>query len=186
MLKKEDDEIKIQNLSNKQYDFLNLSGNKPFIRNHTLLFSFLFFVFLEYIIIIFIEKDRKNNIKVTLSYKSLYNRKNEKQFFERLRLFLDNDEIFINEMMNKHTTFELGGPAKFFIIPKSINKIIKVLLLCKKYSIDYFILGNGSNLLVSDKGYDGLVIKIHEENFSNLKVYQVDKTKVNLIFSHLN
>ena len=79
-------------------------------------------------------------------------------------------------MMNKHTTFELGGPAKFFVKPKSINKIIKILQLCKEYSIDYFILGNGSNLLVSDKGYDGLVINIHEENFSDLKVEQIDNT----------
>ena len=79
-------------------------------------------------------------------------------------------------MMNKHTTFELGGPAKFFIKPKSINRIIKVLQLCKEYQIEYFILGNGSNLLVSDKGYEGLVINIHEENFSDLKIEQIDNT----------
>ena len=85
-------------------------------------------------------------------------------------MILEKDEIFENEMMNMHTTFELGGPAKFFIKPKSINKIIKVLQLCKEYSIEYFILGNGSNLLVSDEGYDGLIINIHEENFSDLKV----------------
>ena len=95
---------------------------------------------------------------------------------EKLRTVLEKDEIFENEMMNKHTTFELGGPAKFFIKPKSVNKIIKVLQLCKEYSIEYFILGNGSNLLVSDKGYDGLVINIHEENFSDLKVDQIDQT----------
>ena len=77
--------------------------------------------------------------------------------------------------MNKHTTFKLGGPAKFFIKPKSINNIVKIIKLCKQYSIDYFILGNGSNLLVSDQGYDGLVINIHEENFSELKVKQIDK-----------
>ena len=94
---------------------------------------------------------------------------------ENLRKILDEKEILENEMMNKHTTFELGGPAKFFIKPNSVNKIIKVLKLCKEYSIDYFILGNGSNLLVSDKGYDGLIINIHEENFSDLKVKQIDK-----------
>ena len=59
-------------------------------------------------------------------------------------------------------------------MPKSINKIIKIIHLCNKYSIDYFILGNGSNLLVSDKGYNGLVINIHEDNFSDLKVDQID------------
>ena len=65
-------------------------------------------------------------------------------------------------MMNAHTTFQLGGPAKFFIKPKSINKIIKVLKLSKEYSIEYFILGNGSNLLVSDDGFDGLFIYIYK------------------------
>ena len=79
-------------------------------------------------------------------------------------------------MMNKHTTFQLGGPAKFFIIPKTINKIIKVIQLCKEYSIEYFTLGNGSNLLVSDHGYDGLIINIHENNFSDLKVEEIDDT----------
>jgi len=83
---------------------------------------------------------------------------------------------FKNEMMKKHTTFELGGPAKFFVKPKTINQIIKILRLCKEYSIDYFILGNGSNLLVSDKGYDGLVIYINEENFADLKIEQIDQT----------
>ena len=106
---------------------------------------------------------------------SIDNSQNEKIFLEKLREILDTKEILENEMMNKHTTFELGGPAKFFIKPNSINKIIKVLKLCKEYSIEYFILGNGSNLLVSDKGYDGLVINIHEENFSDLKVKQIDK-----------
>ena len=78
-------------------------------------------------------------------------------------------------MMNKHTTFKLGGPVKFFIIPHTIDKIIKIIKLCKEYNIEFFILGNGSNLLVSDKGYDGLVIKIHEDNFSDLKVKQSDE-----------
>ena len=72
-------------------------------------------------------------------------------------------------MMKKHTTFELGGPAKIFI-----NKIIKVIKLCKEYNIEYFILGNGSNLLVGDYGFDGLVINIHEDNFSDLKVEKID------------
>ena len=76
--------------------------------------------------------------------------------------------------MSKHTTFKLGSPAKYFIIPKSIDKIIKVIQLCNEYSIEYFILGNGSNLLVSDKGFNGLVINIHENNFSNFKVEKED------------
>ena len=114
-------------------------------------------------------------LKFVLSRKSINNGKDNKDFLEKLKSFLDKDEILENEIMKKHTTFQLGGPSKIFIKPKSINKIIKVLQLCKEYSIEYFILGNGSNLLVSDQGFDGLIINIHEENFSNLKVMEIDK-----------
>ena len=100
----------------------------------------------------------------------------EHDFFKKLKLMLEKEEILENEFMNKHTTFQLGGPAKYFVKPKSINKIIEIIRLCKEYSIEYFILGNGSNLLVSDKGYDGLVINIHEDNFSDLKLEQIDDT----------
>lgn len=102
------------------------------------------------------------------------NKIDDKNFLTKLKLILDEDEILLNEMMSKHTTFKLGGPAKYFIIPKSIDKIIKVIQLCNEYSIEYFILGNGSNLLVSDKGFNGLVINIHENNFSNFKVEKED------------
>ena len=84
-------------------------------------------------------------------------------------------------MMNKHTTFKLGGPAKFFVIPKTINKIIQIIHLCKEYYFDYFILGNGSNLLVSDVGYEGIIIKIHEQNFSELKVDKLDENNYKVI-----
>ena len=73
-------------------------------------------------------------------------------------------------MMNKHTTFKIGGPAKYFTKPKNVNQIIEIILLCNKYKVNYFILGNGSNLLVSDNGYYGVIIQIHEYNFSNLEV----------------
>ena len=96
-------------------------------------------------------------------------------FLRKLKNILDKDEILLNEKMNKHTTFKLGGPAKFFTIPHTTEKIIKIIKLCKEYNIQYFILGNGSNLLVSDSGYDGLIIKINEENFSDIKVNPLDE-----------
>lgn len=72
--------------------------------------------------------------------------------------------------MSKHTTFKIGGPARFFLIPKTYNQITEIIQLCNKYKVYYFILGNGSNLLVSDEGYNGVIIQIHENNFSNLEV----------------
>ena len=77
--------------------------------------------------------------------------------------------------MSKHTTFKIGGPAKFFVSPKTDNQIIEIIQLCNKYKVYYFILGNGSNLLVSDEGYYGVVIQIHENNFSNLEVKKEDE-----------
>ena len=171
----EDEKIKMKNLYNAQYITLNSNEDKKFITYSKLSFTILFFLIILFSIIVINIKNNNKQIKNSLSRKSIDNEKNEKIFLEKLRTVLEKDEILENEMMNKHTTFQLGGPAKFFIKPKSINKIIKVLQLCKEYSIEYFILGNGSNLLVSDKGYDGLVIYINEENFSDLFVQQIDQ-----------
>ena len=169
----EDDLMKMKNSIDKQNMNLNYKVNKQCRFCIKFMFSSLFSIIIFVIVTISI-KNRKRELQILLSRKSIVNSQNEKMFLENLRKILDQNEILEDEMMNKHTTFELGGPAKFFIKPNSIDKIIKVLKLCKEYSIDYFILGNGSNLLVSDKGYDGLVINIHEENFSDLKVKQID------------
>ena len=169
----EDDMMKMKNSIDKQNMNLNYKVNKQFRFCIKFVLSSLFSIIIFVIVTISI-KNKKRELQILLSRKSIDNSQNEKMFLENLRKILDQNEILEDEMMNKHTTFELGGPAKFFIKPNSIDKIIKVLKLCKEYSIDYFILGNGSNLLVSDKGFDGLVINIHEENFSDLKVKQID------------
>ena len=169
----EDDIVKMKNSIDKQNMNLNYIVNKQCRFCIKFMLSSLFSIIIFVIVTISI-KNKKKELQILLSRKSIDNSQNEKMFLENLRKILDQNEILEDEMMNKHTTFELGGPAKFFIKPNSIDKIIKVLKLCKEYSIDYFILGNGSNLLVSDKGYDGLVINIHEENFSDLKVKQID------------
>lgn len=167
--------MNISHASKKQY----LPINDPKINNKKKSYKLIFTIIIISIISIFIafsiiKKNVNKKIKPTLSRKSMDNKIDEKNFLTKLKLILDEDEILLNEMMSKHTTFKLGGPAKYFIIPKSIDKIIKVIQLCNEYSIEYFILGNGSNLLVSDKGFDGLVINIHENNFSNFKVEKED------------
>ena len=174
MIIQEDDKMKMKNSINKQNIPLNQTENKIFIYFIKFGFSLLFLLII-FLFATIITKNRNTQLNIVLSRKSIDNEQNEKIFLEKLKEILSEDEILENEMMSKHTTFELGGPAKFFIKPNSVNKIIKVLKLCKDYSIDYFILGNGSNLLVSDKGYDGLVINIHEENFSGLNVKQIDE-----------
>lgn len=65
-----------------------------------------------------------------------------------------------NEPMSKHSTFRIGGPARYFITPKDIKQLQQAIVACKETSIPYMILGNGSNVLFLDEGYNGAVIAI--------------------------
>lgn len=65
-----------------------------------------------------------------------------------------------NISLKNHTTFRIGGPAKYFFEAKNKKDLIKAINAAKKYTLPFFILGGGSNLLVADQGYDGLVVKI--------------------------
>ncbi len=67
--------------------------------------------------------------------------------------------IKTNIPLKNYTTFRIGGPAKYFFVAKNEKDLIKAILLAKKINLPFFILGGGSNVLVSDKGYNGLVIK---------------------------
>ena len=105
-----------------------------------------------------------------LSKKSIKTNEISDEFIKNIKLIFKEDEIMENSVMNEYTTFKIGGPAKYLVKPKEINQIIKIIKLCNEYKVNYFILGNGSNLLVSDTGYYGVVILIHENNFGNLEV----------------
>jgi len=84
------------------------------------------------------------------------------EFKERLSSAISTG-IIENELMNRHTTFKVGGPCSVFISPE-IEQIPSVLKLCKEYNVPYLIIGRGSNILVADKGYNGLVIEMGESN----------------------
>ncbi|MCI6654390.1 MAG: UDP-N-acetylmuramate dehydrogenase [Clostridium sp.] len=77
-------------------------------------------------------------------------------------------QVAESEPMSRHTTFRIGGPAKVFVSPDNIEKIIKTIELLKNEKCDYFILGNGSNILAADEGYDGVVVST--ENLKNLNI----------------
>ena len=70
------------------------------------------------------------------------------------------ENVKLEEPMEKHTTFRIGGPADYFLCPQTAEELKAVIHVCKETGTPYFILGNGSNLLVSDKGYRGAVIQI--------------------------
>jgi UDP-N-acetylmuramate dehydrogenase len=65
-----------------------------------------------------------------------------------------------NKPLAPYTSFKTGGPATYFFAAQTVEEVAKALQAAKELGLPYFILGGGSNLLVSDKGYDGLVIKI--------------------------
>lgn len=70
------------------------------------------------------------------------------------------ERVLFDEPMKTHTTFRIGGPAEIFVMPRSVEDVQKVLQICHEEQLPYFILGNGSNLLVSDKGYEGVIIQM--------------------------
>lgn len=80
---------------------------------------------------------------------------------------LGSDNVKMQEPMKKHTTFRIGGPADYYLCPHSTEELQKILQICKKNKMEFFVLGNGSNLLVSDKGYRGVVIQLWK-NFSDI------------------
>lgn len=84
----------------------------------------------------------------------------ESYIYKEVSDIVGTDNVLCDEPMNRHTTFRIGGAADYFVKPGSPDELAKVIALCKKENIKYFILGNGSNLLVSDEGYRGMIINI--------------------------
>lgn len=87
----------------------------------------------------------------------------------KLQDIVGSDNIVSDEPMRKHTTFRIGGNADIFVRPESKEQIAEILRLCRKQDVPYFILGNGSNLLVGDRGFRGVVINIMD-NMNDIKV----------------
>lgn len=84
-------------------------------------------------------------------------------FYNKLIDIMDEKRIYTKEPMKNHTTFRVGGEADYFVIPKTIEEVKHIVNLCREMDMPYYILGNGSNLLVGDKGYRGVVIQIYKE-----------------------
>lgn len=82
------------------------------------------------------------------------------KFEEKLYTIIKKERVFCMEPMKAHTTFRVGGPADYFVIPENAEEVAAVAALCKEQEVPYYIEGNGSNLLVGDKGVRGVVIQI--------------------------
>lgn len=93
----------------------------------------------------------------------------EDQFYQKLILTVPREKVRLKEPMEKHTSLHIGGAADYFVIPTQVEEVKEVVYLCKKENMPYYIMGNGSNLLVSDLGYRGLILNLGED-FSAVKV----------------
>lgn len=93
------------------------------------------------------------------------NKKIESELIDRV----GSDAVRFQESMKLHTTFRIGGNARYFVTPQTVEQVREVLLLCNRLELPYYIIGNGSNLLVSDAGYDGVIIQLFK-NFNKIHV----------------
>jgi len=78
-------------------------------------------------------------------------------------------KVLVSESLSKYTTFKIGGPADFLVIPKDVEDLRNLIIYVKKNSLPRFILGGGSNLLVKDRGFQGIVIKLDSDYFKFIK-----------------
>jgi UDP-N-acetylmuramate dehydrogenase len=84
---------------------------------------------------------------------------------------LGEENVWENEPMSKHTSFKTGGMADFFVTIDSITKLQFLLKFIKQENINYIIIGNGTNILVTDEGFRGIIIKL---KFDNVQIEKQD------------
>ena len=94
---------------------------------------------------------------------------------KQLQAILEPEDLLFDEPMKSYTTFRVGGPAKWMASPADEQQLRIVLKICKETDIPYFILGRGSNLLVSDRGFDGVMINLRK-HFNKIVTNKEEKT----------
>lgn len=83
------------------------------------------------------------------------------EFYQKLTERIAKERIRTQEPMKMHTTFRVGGPADYFVMPETPEEVQQVIGLCREEKMPYYVIGNGSNLLVSDEGYRGVILQIY-------------------------
>ena len=90
-------------------------------------------------------------------------------FAQSLASLVGAGNVLENEPMSRHTTFEIGGPAAYFVRPRSVAEVSGIIRLCVEAGVPWRVIGCGSDLLVADAGVEGVVIEIRD-NLSAIKV----------------
>lgn len=91
--------------------------------------------------------------------------------YEELCSIAGMDNVLKDEPMAAHTTFRIGGPADYFVMPSEAGEVKRIVCLCREEDVPYYIIGNGSNLLVGDRGYRGVIIQIFK-NMGRIEVHE--------------
>jgi UDP-N-acetylmuramate dehydrogenase len=86
-----------------------------------------------------------------------------------LEAIMGGNLVLCQQLLACYTTFQVGGPAEYFVLPHNFNQVGQILKYCHEEGLNWYILGRGSNLLISDRGLKGVVILI-EENLSEVQV----------------
>lgn len=94
--------------------------------------------------------------------------KSLKDLVLEFKSIVNEENVLIDEPMKKHTYFKVGGPADILVVPPTVEKAMEVVKICKSSGHPYYLIGNGSNLLVKDGGIRGVVIKL--TNLKDVKV----------------
>lgn len=90
-----------------------------------------------------------------------------KDIIKALKAIMATENIKVNEPMKNHTSFQVGGPADLFLTPQTPAELQKVLEICKNSGKPFYLMGNGSNLIVKDSGYQGIIINTRALNKVN-------------------
>ncbi|MBN2790451.1 MAG: UDP-N-acetylmuramate dehydrogenase [Candidatus Delongbacteria bacterium] len=88
---------------------------------------------------------------------------------EKIKNIIDADDIKLDEYLKDHTSYRIGGPAEIYVYPKNKDQLVKLIKLLKGSNYQYFVIGKGSNILVSDDGFKGCIIDL-TKHFSGIRV----------------
>jgi UDP-N-acetylmuramate dehydrogenase len=94
---------------------------------------------------------------------------NKTKVYELLNQIVGKEHVLLDELMSKHTTFKIGGPADIFVVPKTVEEVKAIIDVCKNENIDFYVIGKGSNLLVGDKGFRAVIICLYN-TLDNVKI----------------
>jgi UDP-N-acetylmuramate dehydrogenase len=89
---------------------------------------------------------------------------NKIEIKHKLLEIVRNDQLLTDSLMRDHTTFRVGGPADFMVFPESREELSQVIELCRDADVPFFLMGNGSNLLVRDGGFRGVIVNTRQMN----------------------